>query len=122
MAPFQLLLAGAVACGGVATLSAYAAWPKLRALEARGVVKTTVPDLLAGRTNSWKAGKLIWFTPIPADRKRLRRLLMICRTAQVGALVLFVMGLATTQGADVPRGRGGISTSVAPVILAEPAN
>lgn len=117
MALFQLLLAGAMACGGVATLSAYAAWPRLRALEARGVVKTTVPDLLEGRTNSWRAGKLIWFTPIPADRKRLRRLLFVCRTAQIGMVALLFAAVMTPPDPSL----SDDSPPDAVVVLKEPA-
>ena len=124
MPPFQVLLLCAMASGAVALGSAWAAWPRLRALEARGIVRTPVPDLFEGRAHSWRTAVLIWATPIPADRKRLRLLLLLCRSAQVAAFLFMaaaVIAMANSQA--VAAGRAPDQPDLPPITiqLVEPA-
>lgn len=121
---FQALLLCAMASGAVALGSAWAAWPRLRALEARGIVRTPVPDLFEGRAHSWRTTVLIWATPIPADRKRLRLLLLLCRSAQVAAFLLMVAAvIAMANGQPVAGDRAPEPSNLPPMTiqLVEPA-
>ena len=124
MPPFQVLLLCAMASGAVALGSAWAAWPRLRALEARGLVRTPVPDLFEGRAHSWRTTVLIWATPIPADRKRLRLLLLLCRSAQVAAFMLMAASVIAMANGQPVAGDRAPEPSDLPSItiqLVEPA-
>lgn len=73
---------------GMAMIAAMQAWPLLRRMEREGLLKKPVPDLFQGNTNTWRTGALLWATPIPPDRKRLRRWLLVHRIAQASSFAL----------------------------------
>jgi hypothetical protein len=95
--PLFLIVAGFVLIG-LSTLFARMAWPRFRSLERRGLLKTPVSDIEStGNTNSLRTFGLLWFTPIPADRPQLKRLVLAYRACQIiGALLMF--GAAVTLG------------------------
>jgi hypothetical protein len=99
---FQVLLLCALASSAVAMTAARAAWPKLRALEARGLVTTPVPDLIQGRVRPLRTTILVWATSVPADRKSLRRLLVICRSAQLAVLCCLIGAAVAMTNAEPP--------------------
>ncbi len=86
---------------GVDIIAAKQAWPLFRRMEREGLLKKPVPDLLEGNTNAWRTTVLVWATPIPAERKRLRRWLLICRVAQItwvaSILAILVIGVTWPQ-------------------------
>lgn len=84
---------------GVDIIAARQAWPLFRRMEREGILKKPVPDLLEGNTNAWRTTVLVWATPVPAERKRLRRWLLICRTAQITwvASILSILVIGITR-------------------------
>lgn len=95
--PAQVLVIAALLCGAAGSWATYAAWPRLKALERRGVIITAVPELPDERLDTWRMMKLIWTAPVPADRKTLRRLLQISRWSQVLGLLLVVAAMVVGQ-------------------------
>ena len=87
--PWPLFLLVAIG-QGIAMIAAKQAWPLLRRMERDGLLKRPVPDLFQGNTNPWRAGALLWATPIPPSRKRLRRWLLVHRIAQVSSFALIL--------------------------------
>ncbi len=75
---------------GIAALGAIRAWPLLRRMERDGLLKRPVPDLLIGNTDAWRTTVLLWATPIPPERRRLQRWIMVHRIAQAGSLALIL--------------------------------
>jgi len=89
MPPWPLFLLVVVG-QGMAMIAAMQAWPLLRRMERDGLLKRPVPDLLSGNTNAWRTMALLWATPIPPERRRLRRWIMVHRIAQAGSLALIL--------------------------------
>lgn len=87
--PWPLFLLVAIG-QGLAMIAAMQAWPLLRRMERDGLLKKPVPDLFQGNTNTWRTGALLWATPIPSDRRRLRRWLLIHRIAQISSFGLIL--------------------------------
>lgn len=79
----------------------YLAWPRLKALGARGVIREAVPDLSDGHRQG-RVFSLIWLTPIPKDRKRLRRLLLAIRLLILAAPVLMIAGMMVATHTPAP--------------------
>ena len=98
--PWPLFLLVAIG-QGIAMIAAMQAWPLLRRMERDGLLKKPVPDPFQGNTNAWRTTVLVWATPIPAERKRLRRWLLICRVAQItwvaSILAILVIGVTWPQ-------------------------
>ena len=68
------------------------------------MIRKPVPDLLDEHRQS-RVFSLIWLTPIPKDRKRLRRMLLAIRLLILATPVLMIAGMmvaANTSSPDRP--------------------
>lgn len=90
--PAQILVTVGFLCFAGSLWLARLAWPRLKALEARGELRKPVPDLLDEHRQG-RVFSLIWLTPIPKDRTRLRRMLLAIRLLILAAPVLMIAGV-----------------------------
>lgn len=92
-----ILLGLAFANTAAGLVAVYQAQPRLLTLERRGLVRGPVPQRWGGGNLAWF--RFIWATPLPEDRKTLRRLLLIARVTQVLMPVL-IFGAVAAMDAD----------------------
>ena len=102
---FQILFGAGFVVFAAGVVAQFLAWPRLQALKARGLIRGPIPDFQEASYRPLTFVRLIWGTPIPADRKRLRRLLSVCRMAPLAALALFFAGAVAAGYADTAPAR-----------------
>ncbi|MDQ8028506.1 MAG: hypothetical protein REJ23_07245 [Brevundimonas sp.] len=107
--PAQLLVAAGFLCFAASVGLTCAAWPRMKALGARGVLRKPVPDL-QDEHRQLRIFELVWLTPIPRDRKRLRRMLLAIRLLILATPALMIAGMMVatkTPTSDRPSPEAG---------------
>ena len=115
----QMLMVAGFLCFAASMGLACLAWPRLKALEARGVIRRPVPDLM-DEHRQHRVFSLIWMTPIPKDRMRLRRLLLVIRLLLLTAPLLMLAGVLVMANRPTPTGASSPAVTV-DVPVEEPA-